>query len=299
MNDEILKISARIDRAADRLRFSGREQDAELCSAAALRVRSGATLSQARQIETDLMSGMMSAVLVRLVALSGSGEYDAPDPTGTPTPTPGPTPDPSSSTSDPGTDSGTDSGTPTPEPGPTPDSQSGDGQQEEDQQQDDHFTLKDDSISLTDEAQSTVGDIANSYFKETGEDLTVTSGSRDTGEQAQAMFDKLEQGSTLSEYKDQDAAGEIKDAYEQAKQDGKSNDEIVADMQAVIDQQVADGTFISNHLKDGAVDIRSNDMTDEEKQSFIDSVTKITGKPPLVEGIPPHFHVDLGTGDSD
>lgn len=76
MNDEILKIAARIDRAADRLRFSGREQDAELCSAAALRVRSGSTLSQARQIETDLMSGTMSAVLVRLVALSGSGEYD-------------------------------------------------------------------------------------------------------------------------------------------------------------------------------------------------------------------------------
>ena len=69
-------------------------------------------------------------------------------------------------------------------------------------------------------------------------------------------------------------------------------------MTGTIDTQIDNGTYISNHLRDGAVDVRSNDMTPEQKQAFIDAVTEATGKPPLVEGIPPHFHVDLGAKGS-
>jgi hypothetical protein len=34
-------------------------------------------------------------------------------------------------------------------------------------------------------------------------------------------------------------------------------------------------------------------MTPEQKQAFIDAVTKATGRPPLVEG--DHYHVELGS----
>jgi hypothetical protein len=322
MSKELLtRIADRIDRTADRMRFSGRIADAEVCSQAASRIRHGVSIEHAKAIETDLITGMLAAVRTRLSALSGSGEYDTPAPPEIPEPTPDPTPGPTPSSGDnTGTDFAVSSGnepataqvpptpapqpdpTPTPQAGPTPDAtpsptpasngDQSDGQAEDDQ----HFTLKDDSVTLTPEAESSVGDIADQYFEATGQSLTLTSGSRDSGDQAQAMLAKLQQGSDLSEYANSQAAGEIKQAYEQAKQEGKSDDDTVADMQAVIDTQVANGVFISNHLRDGAVDVRSYNMTPEQRQAFIDAVTQSTGKPPLVEGIPPHFHVDLGGG---
>jgi hypothetical protein len=77
MSKEVLsRIADRIDRTADRMRFSGRIADAEVCSQAASRIRHGVSIEHAKAIETDLITGMLAAVRTRLSALSGSGEYD-------------------------------------------------------------------------------------------------------------------------------------------------------------------------------------------------------------------------------
>jgi hypothetical protein len=154
-----------------------------------------------------------------------------------------------------------------------------------------NFDVKE-GVTLAPDAATSFGTIADDYFEATGQKLTITDGSRDTQDQAQVMFNRLE-NDTLASYKNKDAENEIRDAYNEGKEAGKSNDEIVADMKSVIDQQVENGVYISNHLQDGAVDVRSHDMTPEQRQAFIDAVTNATGRPPLVEG--DHYHVELGT----
>jgi|SRR5580658_836989 hypothetical protein len=78
MNDELLsQIADRIDRAADRLRFTGKIADAEACSQAASHIRSGMSIEQAQAIEAHFILGVSSGVRTRLSALSGSGEYDS------------------------------------------------------------------------------------------------------------------------------------------------------------------------------------------------------------------------------
>ncbi|MGO8794716.1 MAG: hypothetical protein ACLQLC_07835 [Candidatus Sulfotelmatobacter sp.] len=78
MNDNLLsKIADRIDRSADRLRFTGKIADAEACSEAASRIREGMSVEQARALEAHFMLGVSSGVRTRLSALSGSGEYDS------------------------------------------------------------------------------------------------------------------------------------------------------------------------------------------------------------------------------
>jgi hypothetical protein len=77
MNDDVLsKIADRIDRAADRLRFTGKIAEAEACSQAASRIRAGMSIERAQAIEAFFIFGISSGVRTRLSALSGSGEYD-------------------------------------------------------------------------------------------------------------------------------------------------------------------------------------------------------------------------------
>jgi hypothetical protein len=155
----------------------------------------------------------------------------------------------------------------------------------------DYYTYKDDSIDLTDEMKDKVSDIADAYHEATGETLTVTDGSRDADDQAAAMFTKLENGDDLSHlYSNQDALHEIQDAYDEALNRGASDDEIRAAMAAVIEQQIQDDVYISRHLTDNAFDVRSREMTQEQKDAFRASVESAGGTV-IVEG--DHFHVQF------
>jgi hypothetical protein len=75
-NDLLSKIADRLDRNADRLRFTGKIADAEAASQAASRIRAGMSAEEAQVIEAHFLPGISNAIRTRLSALSGSGEYD-------------------------------------------------------------------------------------------------------------------------------------------------------------------------------------------------------------------------------
>lgn len=133
----------------------------------------------------------------------------------------------------------------------------------------DNYATKD-GVDLPPEVEEKVEEIADAYNEKTdGETITVTSGTREPAEQAEAMFKNRHYHNEdfTKVYKDWDSAKEIQDAYDEAI-GKKSHQEVIDDMTEVIKKQVDDGTYISEHLKDGAVDIKSLDMTADQKEKF-------------------------------
>ena len=99
-------------------------------------------------------------------------------------------------------------------------------------------------------------------------------------------------GDKLTVYSNQTAAKEIKKAYDDAVTAEKSKSDIISDMKSVIDNQISKMIYISKHLKTGAVDVRSKDMTTAEKSHFKSAATGIAIKV-ILETTPPHFHLSL------
>ena len=89
---------------------------------------------------------------------------------------------------------------------------------------------------------------------ETGYRINVTSGYRDAGRQASAMYDNMASGKEAA-YKNKAAYNEIRAAYNDGRKEGLNKAEIVADMTAVIQAQVDRGTFISRHQISKGLDI--------------------------------------------
>ena len=136
------------------------------------------------------------------------------------------------------------------------------------------FTVKA-SVVLTQAIKTEVASIATPYSAATQHKFTVTSGTRTAQSQASAMYTKIAAGSTLSDCRDQTSAQAIKAAYDAGVAAGKSKADTIADMVTVITTQVAAGTYISKHLRDGAVDVRSRDMTAAQKQTFKTEAEKV------------------------
>jgi hypothetical protein len=63
-------------------------------------------------------------------------------------------------------------------------------------------------------------------------------------------------------------------------------------MEQVIAQQVANGQYISKHLISGAVDIRSKNMSPQDKKIF-NAVAKTIAKTVKLETVNPHFHLQF------
>ncbi|WP_435275938.1 hypothetical protein ACMAZF_02600 [Psychrobium sp. nBUS_13] len=63
-------------------------------------------------------------------------------------------------------------------------------------------------------------------------------------------------------------------------------------MKDKLDEQVKNNKFISKHLKKGAVDIRSRDMSKEDKENFRKAAKGIAFSV-ILESVPPHFHVQF------
>lgn len=135
--------------------------------------------------------------------------------------------------------------------------------------------------------------IAEQLLERTGHRLTVTSGSRTPAGQAEAMIDKLRAGDDLVRlYKDKDSAKAIVAAYRACKREKLSKQATLERVTAVIDEQVARDVYISEHLRAGAIDVRSRNMSRKTKAAFREIVAA-SGATLLEETRPPHFHVQL------
>ncbi|MCK5798836.1 MAG: hypothetical protein KAI47_16705 [Deltaproteobacteria bacterium] len=132
-----------------------------------------------------------------------------------------------------------------------------------------------------------------------GRRLIVTSGIRDPYRQARAMFVKLILGARLLRlYRRKKAVREILSAYRAGRRGHQSSSEVIYRMREVIEGQICRGVYISEHLKAGAVDLRSLGLRRRHKRALRRAVRSFGGRLRLKEEHrPPHFHIafrDLG-----
>lgn len=149
-------------------------------------------------------------------------------------------------------------------------------------------------VTISPAAKPKLERIANAFFQQTGKTLVVTSGTRGPKRQAQAMYDLLALGTDIvSLYKNSRAARELKQRYDAGRAAGKKEAAIVADMTSLIERQIAQGVFVSAHLRAGAVDVRNRGMSDADKRAFLAAVRQVNGVSLLEEAKPPHFHLEI------
>ncbi|WP_434044465.1 MULTISPECIES: hypothetical protein [Sorangium] len=134
--------------------------------------------------------------------------------------------------------------------------------------------------------------IDRAYARRTREHLVITSGTRDANRQARAMFTKLRLGEDLLQlYRNKAAVREIKKAYQANA--SKPPEQAVAAMEAVIQDQIDRGIYISAHLRRGAVDVRNRTMSSKEKRAFLESAAEVGGVLVIDESTPPHYHLQI------
>jgi hypothetical protein len=154
-------------------------------------------------------------------------------------------------------------------------------------------------VALPADTELAVSRLAERYFARARSELVITSGPRTPESQAAAMYLKLitgGRGALRRLYRNTEAAHEIKRAYDLAAGRRKRYPEIVAAMAAAIRLQMAQGVFISPHLKGGAVDIRSRTMNARAKAALRDAVATFPGMRLIrEEKTPPHFHLELAS----
>ncbi len=149
-------------------------------------------------------------------------------------------------------------------------------------------------VTLPDPVADKVEAIDDAYARRTGKHVTVTSGTRDAARQAKAMYKMLRLGGDpIRLYRNKEAAREIKQAYDSARAAGKAPDDVVTAMHEVLKAQITRGVYISAHLRAGAVDIRSRDMSSSDKKAFVAAVNEAKGVTLLEESTPPHYHLQV------
>jgi hypothetical protein len=143
------------------------------------------------------------------------------------------------------------------------------------------------SVKVTSKVEAKMAELGKKVFEKLDRKVTFSSGYRGPAKQAQAMYDKIKAGSDLSDYKQKGLAKEIKSAYEANK---KNKEAALSAMTKVIEKQVANGKYVSSHLRSNAVDISSADKDYYEKISKI--VTEMKGTS-IYEKKPVHLHIQF------
>ena len=134
-----------------------------------------------------------------------------------------------------------------------------------------------------------IGDL---YYEQTGAELTVTSGRRTPRGHAQAMYDKLQRRDNLrSLYRNTAALDGILRAYNGAVASGASDQATIDAMANVIQQQISEGVYISEHLRGDALDVRSRDMSPWQREEFERAVQEVLHHKPKLET--DHYHLQF------
>lgn len=143
--------------------------------------------------------------------------------------------------------------------------------------------------------ETKVAALAARFRRRTGRRLVVTSGTRDPRQQARAMVGKLRRrGRFLRLYRKRELAREVLTAFRRARRHGLSQ---VAAVERVLRAQIARGDYVSAHLRRGAVDLRSRNLSRRHKRALrraADAMPELR----LIreERRPPHFHLEVLEG---
>lgn len=98
-----------------------------------------------------------------------------------------------------------------------------------------YYTLKT-GVTLDAGIEKKVKKIADKYYKLSKKDFVVTSGTRDSSSQANAMYGKTSKGDKLTVYKDQTSAKQVLNTYDTGVKAKKSKSEIIADIRNELDE---------------------------------------------------------------
>lgn len=149
-------------------------------------------------------------------------------------------------------------------------------------------------VKLPARVEEKIRAVADRFHAKTGKTLIVTSGTRDAEDQAEAVFDKLELGDDILKlYRSKTAVAELVRVYELGKARKLDRAASVQNLAVTIKNQMRRGVFISAHLKDGAADVRSTNMSPVEKRQFLEEALGVGGLSVMFETVPPHFHLQV------
>ena len=141
-----------------------------------------------------------------------------------------------------------------------------------------YYTLESD-VDLPLDVKKKIKEIVGAYHTATQKKL-VTSGTRTSQSQAAAM------------YTNRSAAQKIRSIYDEGVKANTSKSALIEEIKAEIDDQINQGIYISKHLKKGAVDIRSRDMSNDEKKQLREAAKDVASAV-ILETIRPHFHLQF------
>jgi len=140
------------------------------------------------------------------------------------------------------------------------------------------WTLKNSGVVLTDEQTNYLNILSDKLPF----DIVVTSGFRTPERQTRAMFYKIEQGEDITKlYQDKAFANSVIDAYPDLDEGAKA-------VQAYIDR----GGGKTMHLSGNAIDLRTRDLTLEQRQIILDTVEDM-GDRGMYEPVPPHIDISF------
>ncbi len=155
-------------------------------------------------------------------------------------------------------------------------------------------------VRLSSEVEQRISRLARRFAKKTGRPLVITSGTRSPGEQAAAMYAKLSRGRNLLRlYRRTSLARAVIKIYRKGRRKRWGWRATQAAMARVLRAQVARGEHLSQHLRSGAVDVRSRTLSRKEKRIFRRLVRKERDVDFIKEErVPPHFHLEVYTPSS-
>jgi hypothetical protein len=152
-----------------------------------------------------------------------------------------------------------------------------------------HYSLSTDVVVPSD-IEDKVSKMADAYYAAKKADIVITDGERTTAQQAEYIYRKLDkdgESDTSALY----GNGENIKAIIAAWKTKKTKDEQVQAMTEALDKQVDAGKYISQHLRNNAVDVRSSDGTD---MAALKKAAEANGGSLLDESkkkAGPHYHI--------
>ncbi|MGV3614027.1 MAG: hypothetical protein ACO1SV_01710 [Fimbriimonas sp.] len=150
-------------------------------------------------------------------------------------------------------------------------------------------------VKMPVQIETTVSQLAKRVATRIKRPMVVTSAARTPTTQAEALRTKISLGDNIVKlYANKEAAASVLQAYKQAKWAGGSKQQVVESMANVIRAQMDKGVYLSNHLREGAIDVRTRDLTHWQRKQLVAAAKEVPGVGhSILESTPPHLHLEI------
>lgn len=134
--------------------------------------------------------------------------------------------------------------------------------------------------------------IADKYYNLIGESIVITSGRRSYLRQAELMYGLRIGRGKFGNYKAKDVIDLLEETFNKGQKANKAGSKIIQEMEKIISSHAKRGIYISTHIIDGAVDVKSHGMSPEQLEAFKIAATGIATYV-VLEFNPYHWHIQF------